>query len=517
MHSLQTLIADIADAELIGAADTRINGVAYDSRKVRPGDLFVAIRGAHTDGHRYIDAAVERGATALVADRRYWELRSLTNTHGDALPVVLTANSLAALAPIAATFYDHPGRALGVVGITGTKGKTTTTELVSRVLEGGDHSTGLIGTLDFKIGPRQWPNDTRQSTPEALEIQQMLREMVAAGCDYAVVEATSHALSQRWNRLGGCDFDVAVFTNVTHEHLDFHGSVEQYRQDKARLFEMLGENEASGREKWAIVNADDPFHQLFLDAAPASARRLTFGVTAKADVRAEDVQASAAGTRARLVTPWGNGELHLRLPGLFNLINGLAAISVGLSQGVTLERCAAALAAVAGVRGRMQPVVLGQPFAVLVDYAHNPDSFEQVMSMLRPLTQGRMIAVFGSAGERDRAKRPMQGEIAARYCQYLVLTDEDPRGEDRETILHEIAEGARRAGLQPDSGYVCIADRAEAVRHAIRAAQPGDLVLLLGKGHEGSIQYDGKSIPWDEAAEASAALRELGYNETVKQ
>lgn len=505
IYPLSQLLKHLPTARVLGSDSQPISGVAYDSRKVQPGDLFVAIRGTHTDGHRYIANALERGASAVAVDERYWDASSTATLK---VPIVILPNSLVALSPLAAAFYNYPGRELKVVGITGTKGKTTTTSLTSRVLD-SCYNTGMIGTLDFKIGARQWANKTRQSTPEALEIQQMLREMVQAKCDYAVIEATSHALSANWNRLGDCDFDVAVFTNVTHEHLDYHGSVEQYRRDKARLFEALGQS--SNREPWTIVNADDPYHQLFFDAAPSHARRFSFALKAQADLRAEAIEATPSGTRAVLHSPWGSAPIALRLPGIFNLVNSLAAISVGLSQGIELETCIAALEAVEGVRGRMQPVDLGQPFAVIVDYAHNPDSFEQVMSMLRPLTKGRIIALFGSAGERDRAKRPMQGAIAARYCDYLVLSDEDPRAEDRYAILEEIAAGAEQEGKRQGSGYVCIADRREAVQHALAYAQPDDLVLLLGKGHESTIQYDGYDMEWNEAEEAEKALRALGY------
>lgn len=523
MH-LTDLLMLLPEARVLGSADVQITGLTYDSRQVQPGSLFVAIKGYHVDGHAYIPQALERGAAAIVVDNRYWQAPAPAPQHTTLLVV---PDSRVALAPLAAAFYGYPAQHLGVVGVTGTKGKSTTTALVSRALEGGGYHTGMISTVDFKVGARQWANTTRQSTPEAPEIQALLREMVAVGCDYAVIEATSHALSDRWNRLGSCAFDVAVFLNVTHEHLDYHGSVEQYRRDKSRLFAMLGadgepptvdhhrvQGEHRPRakaQKFAIVNADDPHHQLFLDAAPAAAQRLTYAMRAPADVRAYDVAASPDGTRCRVTTPWGEGELDLRLPGTFNVLNALAALSVALTQGVALEQAVAALGQVSGIRGRMERIDLGQPFSVIVDYAHNPDSFEQVMGMLRPVTTGRMIAVFGSAGERDRAKRSLQGAIAARYCDLLVLTDEDPRREDPETIIADIAAGARQAGKASGSGYLSIPDRAAAIRAAMEYARAGDLVLLLGKGHESSIEYADGKHPWDEVAEARVALRELGY------
>ncbi|NTV62514.1 MAG: UDP-N-acetylmuramoyl-L-alanyl-D-glutamate--2,6-diaminopimelate ligase [Oscillochloris sp.] len=501
--TLRELLIGVETVGELTGLETPIHGIAYDSRQVRPGWLFVAIRGFHVDGHQFLSRAIAAGAAAVVVDARHWNGESL------ACLLIAVADSRVALAPLAANFYRRPALSLRTIGITGTKGKSTTTDLVNQVLEGGGFSTGMISTVDFKVGARRWPNSTRQSTPEAPEIQGLLREMVDVGCAYAVLEATSHALSARWNRLGDCAFDVAVFLNVTHEHLDYHGSFEQYRADKARLFEMLGEDTRA--EPWAIANADDPSHDYFLAAAPARARRLTFGVRAPADLRAHGVSAGPSGSTLRVTTPWGETRLRLQIPGSFNVSNALAALGVALSQGVPLERAAAALEAVPGVRGRMQPINLGQPFDVIVDYAHNPDSFEQVLGMLRPITRGRIIAVFGSAGERDRAKRAIQGEIASRYADLLVLTDEDPRGEDPAAIIAEIAEGAERAGKRLGDGYLCIPDRNEAIRAAVAAAQPGDLVLLLGKGHEGNIIYASGPLPWDEAEVARKAVLALGY------
>lgn len=515
MIQLSALLSGIDTTHSSTPADPIITGMTYDSRTVQPGSLFVAIKGYHSDGHAYIPQALERGAAAVVVDARHYHHSTFPD---QSIPCVAVPNSRVVLAPLAAALHGYPSRLLGVVGVTGTKGKTTTTTLVSHVLDHAGHTTGRITTVDFKIASRQWANALRQSTPEAPEIQAMLRQMVDAGCDYAVIEASSHGLSPEWNRLGHCAFDVAVLTNVTHEHLDYHGSVEQYRRDKTRLFALLGEDAAGDsplmvkRQKYALVNADDPHHQMFLDAAPTHAQRLTYALHTSADVRGEIQEATPDGTRMRVSSPWGSTRLALRLPGAFNASNALAALCAGVSQGVSLEQAAAALEQVQGVRGRMERIQQGQPFGVLVDYAHNPDSFEQVMGMLRPLTPGRMIAVFGSAGERDVEKRPLQGAIAAHFCDMLVLTDEDPRGEDPEAIITAIARGAEQAGKQRGTGYLLIPDRTAAIRAAFGHARAGDLVLLLGKGHEGSIEYASGKQPWDEAAEARAALREMGYN-----
>lgn len=522
---LRELLAHLPYTQLLGAPDCTITSLSYDSRHVQAGSLFVAIKGVHTDGHAYIPQAIERGAVAVVVDMRYYAEHQMVDAGGQTLPpdtqhpvLIGVPDSRLALATLAAAFYGYPAQQLGVVGITGTKGKTTTTALVSQVLERAGYRTGMINSVDFKVGMRQWANTTRQSTPEALEIQALLHEMTLVGCDYAVIEATSHALSDRWNRVGNCAFDVAVLTNVTHEHLDYHGTFEQYRRDKTRLFELLGDEvpathiPSAKMQKYAIVNADDPHHAFFLDAAPVTAHRLTYAIHTPADIRATAITATSDDTALQVDTPWGSIVLRLRLPGTFNILNALAALSVALTQGVRLEQAAAALERVQGVRGRMERIEQGQPFGVIVDYAHNPDSFTQVMGMLRPLVSGKMIAVFGSAGERDRAKRPLQGAIAGEYCDLLILTDEDPRAEDCEQIIAEIAVGAEQSGKQAGSGYLVIPDRATAIHTAFAYAHPGDLVLLLGKGHESSIEYADGKHPWDEIAQAQTALRALGWD-----
>jgi len=504
---LAELTSTLSHATLNGEVTARISGIAYDSRQVQPGYLFVAIRGAHVDGHDFIAAALERGAAGVVAEAG----RPLRLP----VPLVQVPDPHAALADLAAAFYAYPARELLVVGVTGTDGKTTTSFFTSSVLEAMGHTTALFGTVDFKIGPRRWANKSRQTTPESLEVQAFLREAVTAGCTAAVLESSSHGLALQ--RLEHCEYDVAVLTNVTHEHLELHGTVEAYRLAKARLFEMLGPAVKAGPggalapgRGIGVVNLDDPHASLYAERTPGElwtyAQR-----SPQARVRARDVVPGPAGTSFTMQTPAGAAPVTLRIPGLFNVANALAAASVGLALGATPEQAAQGLAAMPGVTGRMQPVDQGQPFTVLVDYAHTPEALETVMRLLRPVVAGRMIAVFGSAGERDREKRPMQGEVAARYCELLVITDEDPRREDREAILDEIAAGAERLGKVRGVDYFCIADRRAAIRAAFERAGPGDLVMLLGKGHEGCIFYADYALPWDENAVAREVLGEMGY------
>ncbi len=514
---LVTLLVGLPTAEVQGPLAGQIEQIVYDSRAVGPASMFVAIRGTHVDGHRFIDQALTAGAVAIVYDDDL-ALTSVAAGRRSQVTWIKVSNSRAALAPLAAAFYNYPANRLRVVGVTGTKGKTTTATLCAHVLDRGGHRSGMVSTANFKLGPRWSDNTTRQTTPEALEVQQLLQEMVTAGCDHAVIESSSHALSPRWNRVGSCAFDIAVFTNVTHEHLDYHGTVEQYRRDKARLFEMLHEELPDAhpalvdkQRKVAIVNLDDPYAGLYLEAAGPSIEHLTYATAHPgAHVRAIDVDMRSNGVSYTAMTPWGEAEIQLHLPGHFNVLNSLAALCVGLAEGIPLTECAAALAAVEGVTGRMERVDVGQPFSVIVDYAHNPSSFEEVMAMMRPLTVGKLISVFGSAGERDTEKRAIQGEIAGHYCDLVIITDEDPRDEDRETILEAIAVGARAAGKQAGSGYLKIADREQALRAAFQSAVPGDIVLLLGKGHESCIVYEhGRKQPWLEREAAERILREM--------
>ncbi len=511
------LLAALSQKEFVatGEGDQEVTAIVYTSQEATTGSLFVAVVGFHTDGHRFIGDAARRGAVVIVGSRReaLAEFRAGPDYQGQT--VVLVSDERAALAHLAAAFEGYPARQIGMVGITGTKGKTTTSFLVSEVLEAGSYTTGLIGTVDFKVGPRRWANETRQTTPEAVEIQALLAQMVQAKLDYCVLESSSHGLALR--KLLDCAYDVAVLTNITHEHLDFHGTFEQYRDDKAILFESLSAEPPKPFFKFpktAILNADDPNAAYFRQKATEAAeqvglplRVLTFGVQAQADVQATEIKGDAQSLQYKAVTPLGEVQLKLNLPGGFNVYNSLAALTVGLSQGVGLEQIRQGLERVKGVPGRMEKIDEGQPFAVIVDYAHNPDSIEQVLRTLRPLTPGRLLIVFGSAGERDVAKRPVQGAIAARLADFGIFTNEDPRLEDENAIIEEIAAGAIAQGWQEGRDFLKLADRRTALEAAINRAERGDTVLLAGKGHESCVIIGREKRPWDEREEARRALR----------
>ena len=481
-----------------GASDVDVRTVAYDSRKAEPGSVFVAIGGFHRDGNDFAADAVKRGAVAVVTEKP-----SRTSA-----PTAVVPDARAALADLAAEIFDHPTRKLRIVGVTGTDGKTTTVHLVSDVLEAGGERTGFATTVDFKLAGHEWQNETRQSTQEAVEIQQFFAELLVAGGTWGVLEATSHALALR--KVRGSEIDVAVFTNLSPEHLDFHNTLQEYLDAKAILFEMLDTSADKGVAKTAVLNADDPHWRYLADKAGA-ARVLTYGIDAHADVQGTIQSADASGSRIRIVSGDQQVDFVLPLVGRFNVHNALAAAAAGVAAGVSLAAAKTALEKAKPVRGRMERVDAGQPFTVIVDYAHTPESLDKVLALLRPLTKGRLIAVFGSAGERDRTKRPRLAEVAARYADLFVITQEDPRLEDPAQILSEIEAGAIAAGKRAGEHYLVIDDRASAVREAIRRAQAGDTVLLAGKGHEGSIIVREEKVPWDEAAAARTALRELGF------
>jgi len=479
-------------------AELDVRHVVYDSRRATPGALFVAVKGFHRDGHDHAADAVARGAVAVVAERRL-DLR---------VPVAVVPDSRAALADLAAELYEHPTERLKVVGVTGTDGKTTTVHLISDVLEAAGERTGYATTVDFKAVDHEWDNETRQTTQEAVEMQEFLAELVVAGATWGVIEATSHSLALR--KLRGCHVDVAVFTNISPEHLDLHGSLQAYLEAKAVLFDELLRGHDKGVPKTAVLNADDARWSYLAERA-RPARTISYGIDALADVQGNVVRADSSGSTVEISAFDASATLELPLVGRFNVQNALAACAAGIAAGASLDQACAALARARPVRGRLELVEAGQPFAVIVDYAHTPASLEKVLATLRPLTEGRLIAVFGSAGERDREKRPRLAEVASRLADFFVITQEDPRLEDPGEILREIEAGAIVAGKRRGDDYLVVPDRAEAIDAAVARADSGDTVVLCGKGHERSIIVGEEKRPWDEAGAAREALRSRGF------
>ena len=503
---LSQLVVELPAAELRGP-DVDVSAICYDSRRAAPGALFVAVPGFRADGHDHIAEAAARGAVAAAvqADRpEKW--RAVVEEW--ALSAVVVSDTRRALAALAAAFHGHPGRKLRVVGVTGTDGKTTVVHLVSHLLEAAGHRSGLLSTVYCKVGERIWANESRFTTPEAPDVQALLAEMVAAGADYAVLESSSHGLAL--HRLDGCEYDVAVMTNVTADHLDFHRSREEYQAAKGRLFAMLDESavkasvEKVGVEKVAVLNVDDPASGYFRGLTRA--RAITYSIERPADVRAAEISPSEWGSRFRLVTSSGDEEVALGLPGDFNVYNALAAATVVLSQGVASADVARGIASFPGVPGRLERIDEGQPFTVVVDFAHAPEALRRVLEFLRGRCRGRLIAVFGCIGERDRARRAGMGQWAGRLADFSILTNDNPFSEEPDAIIAEIIEGLREAGRHEGHHFVVIPDRREAIAHAFAMAVEGDIVLLAGKGHEQSITIGEAVIPWDDRRVARELL-----------
>jgi len=517
LHPETRTRAGILDEGTGARPDPLIAGLAYDSRRVEPGHLYFALPGLHVDGHSFIGAAIDRGAAAV--------LHQAPIPEGERRPgiaYIRARDSRFAMSSLADSFWGHPSRSLAVVGVTGTEGKSTTVYLIYQLLELAGKKAGFVSTVQYRTGDREEWNPEHQTTPEAPTVHAALAAMREYGMEYAVVESSSHGLSPRTNRLGDVLFDVGAMTNVTHEHLEFHGTWEAYRGDKANLFRALDLHDhrktlrtgAARIPSFGVANADDPSCAYFASACGKPVR--TFSARGgDADLGAFDLRAGRSGN-AYTVAVKETGErlaVEDRLPGAFNAGNVLAALLVvsGL-----LDRAATSYAPyvprLRPVRGRMSVVERGQEFEVLVDYAHTPSSFEAILPSIRKRVGergGRVISLFGSGGERDRGKRPRQGRIAADHSDIVVLADEDPRGEDPLELLEEIAAGCPEKVRGAE--LFLIPDRPTAIRKAFSLARPGDAVLLLGKGHENSIIYRDRTIPFDEIEEAEKALGEMGY------
>ena len=476
--------------------DPEVTSVEYDSRRCGPGSLFVAVPGFHVDGHRFAADALRAGAVAVVAE----SVPAPMVPRGT--PFVHVADSRRALSALAATLAGHPSRRLTVAGITGTDGKTTTATMLWAAWRAAGEKAASLTTVDVRIGDEVRPSSGRITTLEAPELQRCLAEAAAAGCTRMALETSSHGL--HLHRVDDVEYDVAVYTRVTSEHLDIHGTREEYLRTKQRLLEMV----AARPGGLAVLDRDDDFAYPQLAAVEVS-RRLTYSAEGRgdADLSVADLRVDDRGVHFTAATPWGRVPVELRLAGAYNAANALAALAAACGSGATPEAAVAGLATLERVTGRMERIDLGQDFQVVVDYAHTTAALERVLAELRPATRGRLWVVFGSAGERDREKRGAMGRAAARLADVVVVTDEDPRGEDRLAIIEEIATAADAAGATRGSRLHLIPDRPDAVDFAIRGATGGDTVLLAGKGHERTIETAHGPVPWDEREVAEEALR----------
>ena len=478
---LKQLLQEIPVLGGTADSETEITSVVCDSRKAAPGCLFTAISGFASDGNRFIPMAMEKGAAVVVTERAPRE----------DVPYVLVPSARLALALISAHFYGHPAKDMTMIGVTGTNGKTSVTLLLKQVLEQVlGAKVGLVGTMENQIGDLSIP--TERTTPESLELQGLFARMRAAGCQYAVMEVSSHSVTLE--RIGGIRFDVAAFTNLTEDHLDFHKTMDAYCDAKAELFRRCDR---------AVINADDSYSSRVLAAAACPV--LTTSVQGGGDLRAEELELLAEGIAFTCVCGEERTRVHLPIPGRFTVYNALTVLGIAKSLGISLNQCARALAQVKGVKGRIEVVPTpGTPYSVLIDYAHTPDGLENVIRSVKDFCKGRVITVFGCGGDRDPIKRPIMGEIGVKYSDIAVITSDNPRTEDPEAIIKDIL-----SGVSPALGtYHVICDRRAAIRYAMDIAEKDDIIILAGKGHETYQEIQGVKHHLDEREEVAAHLTE---------
>ncbi|CAG7597393.1 UDP-N-acetylmuramoyl-L-alanyl-D-glutamate--2, 6-diaminopimelate ligase [Paenibacillus solanacearum] len=498
--NLQELASTVVFCGIRGDERTEITGIQMDSRKVAPGDLFVCIRGRTFDGHLYAQEAVARGAAALLVEREV----------DAAIPQIVVSNARDAMARVSSHFFDYPSREMRVIGVTGTNGKTTSTYMIEQVLRDAGFATGVMGTIGIRIKGEAVDAEQQfggiHTTLESVDLQRYFRKMREAGTDYCLMEVASIALQS--GRVKGIDFRTALFTNLTQDHLDDHDSMEKYKAAKGLLFSRLGN--AYGPEardaSYAVLNADDAASAEY--AGLTAAQVITYGVEKEADIKASQLSVTPQGTRFHVTTPVGSTYVSMKLFGKFNVYNALGAIASCLLEGLTLEQVQRSLERLDGIAGRMEPVDAGQPFLVLVDYAHTPDGLDNALSAIKQFAQGKVIAVFGCGGDRDRTKRPVMGAVAARHSDYVILTSDNPRSENPEAIMDDVEAGLVKAGCGPDR-YERIADRAAAIQRAVQRAQPGDVVLIAGKGHETYQIAGGTTVHFDDRDIAREAIDRL--------
>lgn len=510
---LTQLIAHIPALRTRITSDPEITGVTNDSRKVAPGFVFVCVHGFKDDGHRYVPDALRRGAAAIVTEYDAPEplatdagISATTVAAGDGnrpWNEIRVADSRETLAFLSAAFYGYPSSHLSLYGVTGTNGKTTIAYMIEAVLAAAGRTTGLIGTVETRYGRESVP--AGRTTPESSELQAMLHRMVESGVTHTAMEVSSHALELK--RVVACEFDVAIFTNITHDHFDFHDNFDKYLEAKSKLFRDLGVGRTKSRPYYAVINADDPSAE-HMRAETRHAEALTFGIRNPADLRAEDVRDLGLGSEFTVKAPNGLTQwVQLQLPGMFNISNALATMAVAYGDGIDLGLAARALGAMTGVAGRYQMVSAGQDYTVMVDFAHNPDALEQILKFGRQYTKKKLYLVFGCEGAKDQKKRPIMGRIAARYADHAIITSDNLYYEDPMVIARAVADGFR-SEPNPYGTYDIIPNRREAIERALGLAEAGDMVIIAGKGHETYQVVGDLHIPFDDTEVAREIISE---------
>jgi len=483
---LKTLVAAISPRQVIGPLDRVVESIAYDSRRVQRNGVFVALRGEKSDGHQFIEQAVEKGATVIVTEHEVQSPRATC---------VVVENTRSALADLAVTFYERPARRLKLAAVTGTNGKTTTTFLLKHICERAGLRCGLLGTVRYEIGDRVLP--AVRTTPESLDVQELLSQMVNAGCKAAAMEVSSHAIAQE--RVRGIEWDVAVFTNLTQDHLDFHGTMENYFEAKAALFTGLADQK-SKTNATAVINLDDRYGAQLVDRLGGKIPVVTYGVGARSDFRASNYHAEFAGTSYQLDARGKSYLVRVPLIGRFNVANSMAALAAASSMGISVREAVLSLGRSPQVPGRLEAVPAKRQFQVFVDYAHTDDALLNVLKTLRELSPRRLIVVFGCGGDRDKQKRPLMARVADQNADYSIITSDNPRKEDPDAIIADAEKGFR------SDRYEKITDRAKAIARAIELAQPRDIVLIAGKGHEAYQEFADHTVPFDDIQVARQAL-----------
>ena len=478
--NLAEIVKTVKPLAVEGTLDREITGITYDSRRVMPGNLFIAVRGERTDGHRFVEAAIDRGASAVVLESDASFRPRVTR--------IKVRDARRSMAQASAQFYNHPSQSLKVVGITGTNGKTTTAFMVRAIMEAADVPCGLLGTVQYQIGERVIP--ASRTTPESVEIQEMMSQMLRAGCRGVSMEVSSHALDQ--SRVDEVDFDVAVFTNLSQDHLDYHETMENYFAAKVKLFSALGTVRKAGR---AVVNADNAYGLELIKRLGGDHTVVSYGVSSAAVVRAGDVRVSAEGSYFVVHTPQGSIPMSLPLIGRYNVSNALAAIASSLALGIDLPTIEQALVNFRPVPGRVEMVKAEEGFSVFIDYAHTADALRNVLVTVSELTRGRLIVVFGCGGDRDKGKRKPMGQAASELADFSILTSDNPRTEDPREVLKQVEEGFWSSATRR---YQVIEDRREAIERALDLARPGDTVLIAGKGHETYQEFADTVVPFND-------------------
>ncbi|KAB2337414.1 UDP-N-acetylmuramoyl-L-alanyl-D-glutamate--2,6-diaminopimelate ligase [Cytobacillus depressus] len=483
---LHTLLHNLQPYMAYSGENPDISSIENDSRKVQSGSLFICIKGFTVDGHNFAGSAVQNGAAAIISEK---EMQL-------PIPVIVVRNSRRAMAILADSFYHQPSKKFHLIGITGTNGKTTTSHLIEKVLSDFGKKTGLIGTMYTKIGDKK--SEVKNTTPDSLTLQRVFNQMVNEGVQSTVMEVSSHALDE--GRIHGCDFDLAVFTNLTQDHLDYHKSMEEYRNAKSLLFSQLGSAYGQNPPKFAVLNIDDEVTDYYIKATAAHV--LTYGIDKPADLRAMNIQMTAAGTAFELQCPYGLYKVSIKLLGKFNVYNALAAIGAGIAFGVPIENIIQSIEGVKGVSGRFETVNAGQDFSVIVDYAHTPDSLENALKTVGEFAKERVFVIVGCGGDRDRSKRPLMAQIACRFSTDAIFTSDNPRSEDLLDILHDMEEGVK------GQKYKVIANRKGAIYYAVNNAAEGDVILIAGKGHETYQLIGNQVFDFDDRLVAKEAIEE---------